>query len=473
MGLLDWLTDGLGNLGGSMPPGMFDGGIGPQGPGDIAPPQTPMPPMQMTGEDTRVPNFNMGQMPIRPPEADGMPAPPAGASVAPPNLAADGMSMPPGMGPPISADGMSLPPGLGNPISADGMPAPNSMGAPGAPPPGVPLPMPRPPMDAAAPSGQPPGLMMRPGLNRRSTEPVPATAPPMDTAGAVQSYQKAGGNFAPLDGMNPQAKSIIGRALGLDPNTESQLRGSLAGGLKAAGNSAGKSPFQAFSSGAGEGMEGGKKADDKTTEQQDKYLQRAIAAKREGNTAEYNKNYLRYQIESTKARLEAAKEKAAGATAKASVMNSPEQLYLRADRQAVSESGALKSQYEKTAQQFGADSKEAKAALEAYNKGVTSAREGLYGKLGLDPKKASEIGQKPGMSDKNPVKDFPKDPSAAQKAFEALPDGAYFVNPKDGRLLRKRSQEQAAPQQVSAMTPLMPPMPPGIAPSYESESEAA
>jgi hypothetical protein len=466
MGLLSWLTEGIGDLsGGSMPPGMFDGGIGPQGPGDIAPPQRPMPPVQMTGEDTNAPNFNMGQMPIRPPEADGMPAPPAGASMQPDPMA-DGMSLPPGLGKP------GLPMGT-DPMTAGGL-IPNGPGLAPQPPP-----MARPPMDAAPPSGQPPGLMMRPGLNRRSTEPVPAAMTPAEGNSIYDSYKAAGGggpvNIVGAGGGGPQAQTALGRALGLDANRESQIRGGLAAGLKSVGDSAGKSPMQAITSSAGATLEGGKKADDKTTEQQDKYLARAIAAKREGNTAEYNKNYLRYQIESTKARLEASKEKAA--SGKGSVMNTPEQLYLRAIGATNQDAGikASASKVREVQKQFGVDSKEAKAAMTEHEKMIGTVRDGHLSTLGVDPAKVKGIGEKPGFSDKNPVKDFPKDPAAAQKAFDELPDGAYFVNPKDGRLLIKRSQQPtaAAPQQVSAMTPMMPPMPPGIAPSYESESEAA
>lgn len=291
-------------------------------------------------------------------------------------------------------------------------------------------------------------------------------APPMDMAGVVNSYRRAGGNFGPPGGEGggaSQAQTMLGRALGLDGNRESQIRGTLAAGFKAAGESAGKSPGQALASGVGAGIEGGKKADDKTTEQQDKYLQRAIQAKREGNTAAYQQNYLRYQIEATKAKLEQSKEKAAGA---GSVMNSPEQLYLRAIG-ATNQDGGLKVLANKVreAQKLGADSKEAKAAQAEYDTAFAKVRDGHLGTLGVDPSKIKGLESKPGFSDKTPYKDFPKDPAAAQKAFDALPDGAYFINPKDGRLLTKKSAggaqgaNPAQPQQQSALTPPMPPMP--------------
>lgn len=454
MGLLDWVATELGGLGGSggsanLPfiNATTDFMGGPPAPG--------MPPVQQTGDDVgRLNNFNFSDMPMRDPSAEGMPAPPAAASMPPP---------PPN---PMS-DGMSLPPGLGPPPSADGLPAPNSMGGPTYPAgtdpmtaggsmpngPGLPIPAPQPrPASApgpAAPSAAPTGGGGMP------------SAPPTDLTSIARSYERAGGNLAPPRG-EPQAQSIIGRALGLDPNRESQLRGTLAAGLKAAGESAGKSPMQAFSSGAGAGLEGGKKADDKTTDQQDKYLQRAIQARREGNQAAYQQNYLRYQIEATKAKLEASKEKAAG---KDSVMNSPEQLYLRAIG-ATNQDGGLKILANKVreAQKLGPDSKEAQAAQAEYDKRFKEVRDGHLGTLGVDPSKIKGLESKPGFSEKTPFKDFPKDPAAAQKAFDALPEGAYFINPKDGRLLTKKSASgpQAAnpaqPQQT-ALAPPLPPMP--------------
>lgn len=426
MGLLDWLTSDLGGLGagGGMGelPGAPMGGGSPPG----------MPPVQMTGEDMKPPGFNFGQMPIRPPEAEGMPAPPAGAMMPPPDPMADGMSLPPNLGPP------PMPPGL-DPMAGTG-----SGNNGGLPPP--PLPQPR-PVEAAGPAALPPNAAPTGGSGM-------PPAPPMDLAGVVNSARSGGGS---------QAQTIIGRALGLDGNRESQIRGSLGAGLKSVGENANKPGLAAFAGSLGSGIEGGKKADDTTTAQQDKYLQRAIQAKREGNTAEYQKNYLRYQIEATKAKLEAAKEKATGA---GSVMNSPEQLYLRAIG-ATNQDGGLKILANKVreAQKLGPDSKEAKAAQAEYDTAFKQVRDQHLGTLGVDPSKIKGLESKPGFSDKNPVKDFPKDPSAAQKAFDALPPGAYFVNPKDGRLLRKKDAggaqgaNPAQPQQVSALEPPMPPMP--------------
>lgn len=313
------------------------------------------------------------------------------------------------------------------------------------------------------PQPRPPGADAAPTSGMMPPAPGPG-APPLTPAGGqdiVRSYEQAGGNaFAPPQGS--QAQTMIGRALGLDPNRESQIRGSLGAGLKSVGENYNKPGLAAFAGSAGAGIEGGKKADEKTTEQQDKYLQRAIQAKKAGNEAEYQQNYLRYQIESTKAKLAAAKEKAASGAG--SVMNSPEQLYLRGVG-ATNADGELKILANKAreAEKLG-DAAASKAAMDAYNKRRQEVLDGHLRTLGVDPAKVKGMESKPGFSEKNPVKEFPKDPAAAQKAFDALPEGAYFINPKDGRLLMKKSSGGGAaanpsqPQQAG-LTPPIPPMP--------------
>lgn len=433
MGLLDWLTSDLGGIGagggmGELPGPMMGGGGPPMTPEmPPAPPQGP--PMPPPGVDPMGNQTGM-DMPI------GAPPPPA----PPPPMAA---GLPPGLNP--------MPPG-GDPMAGTG-----SGNNGGLPPPMLPQPR---PVEAAGPAALPPNAAP---TGSSGMPPVP----PMDRTRAqeiVQSYERAGGNaFAPPDN-KPQAQTILGRALGLDGNRESQMRGSLGAGLKSVGENWNKPGLAAFAGSAGAGIEGGKKADDTTTSQQDKYLQRAIQAKKEGNNAEYQKNYLQYQIASAKEKLELAKQKQASGGG--SVMNSPEQLYLRAIG-ATNQDGGLKILANKVreAQKLGPDSKEAKAAQAEYDTAFKQVRDQHLGTLGVDPSKIKGLERKPGFSDKTPFKEFPKDPAAAQKAFDALPDGAYFINPKDGRLLTKKSAggaqgaNPAQPQQQSAMTPPMPPIP--------------
>jgi hypothetical protein len=452
MGLLDWLADsfsGSGSEGTPMQPGpgAFMGDLDPMGnptgqmmpmPAAAPAPTGPMPPVQQTGPD---------------------------------------MPYPPGLDP-MAGSGSGNDPGLPYPTGGDPMTAGGDM--PNGPglgmPPGIPMPQPRPPganaalPPAAAPTG---GAGMPPGA---------------DVASAVRSYQGAGGNFGPpgeashlnrpVDRREPGGFSLL-RAMGLDANTADRVRGTLAAGFKAAGESAGKSPGQAFSSGVGAGIEGGKKADDATTDRQQKYLAQAIAAKRAGDTNAYNVNYLSYLKEKAANELEVAKEKAASKDGKASVVNSQEQLYLRAQTATSQDPGikASANTVREAQKQYGVDSKEAKAAMEAHEARIKQVRDGHLGQLGIDPAKIGDFSSKPGFSEKNPVKDFPKDPAAAQKAFDALPEGAYFINPKDGRLLMKKGAGSAPAtnpsQPVTAPGAPQAPLPPALATANAGDEDDA
>lgn len=427
IGLLDWLAEGLGGGSGGMPPGLSDGGMAPQGPGGPSP-MLSMPPVQTL-------------------ETAPPPMPPvSGPQNHEPTLPLGGDPMTAGGGAP---NGPGLPFATGTDPMLAGGEMPNGPGLPPMPP------------KTAGPSALPPNAAPTGGAGMPG-QPLSLA----DANGIVKSYEGAGGTaFAP-----PQGGTALTRSLGLDPNTARSIGGSLAAGLKAAGENAHKPGLAAFAGSAGSAMEGGQKRDDKTTDQQDKYLARAIQAKKAGNDALYQQNYLRYQIEAAKAKLEASKERAAG---KDSVMNSPEQLYLRGVG-ATNADGELKilAARAKEAEKLG-DQAAAKAAMEAYNKRRQEVLDGHLKTLGVDPGKVKGISEKPGFSDKNPVKDFPKDPAAAQKAFDALPEGAYFINPKDGRLLTKKSAGGAAsanPAQTASLPP-MPPMPSN--PSLAMASEEA
>jgi hypothetical protein len=461
MGLLDWLGDSLGS--GSGQGDIISGG----NPMQPAPPPTqPMFDQQgiQIGEEPRrhVPSLPTGAMPPQmsmdmagdPLKTDlggGM----QGAGPQPYPQGTDPMTAggpppyPPGLDPmraggdPGSGPGLPFAPGT-DPMTAGGTPGPGPGLPPPSLPPGIPVPAPRP--QAAIPPNA-----------------APATG--VDPQAAIESYRRAGGTMMDPgrgDIGPPQAQTALGRALGLDPNREKSVFGAAAEGLKSVGENYKKPGLAALSGSAGSALEGGNKADDKLADQKDKALQRAIAAQREGNHAEYQKNYLQYQIAATKEKLALAKEKQASGTA--SVMNSPEQLYLRAVG-ATNQDGNLKIANNKVTEmrkQFGADSKEAKAATAEYEKLYKEVRDGHLKTLKVDPGQIKALENKPGFSDKTPYKDFPKDPAAAQKAFDALPEGAYFINPKDGRLLTKKgaTAQAAVPgQQQSGLTPPLAPMP--------------
>lgn len=386
MGLLDWLTEGTGIGGGGMPPmnpAGDSGGSGLPYPTPSPASTQPMPPPQMTGTDAPFP-----------PGADPMAA---------------GGDVPNGPGLPYA-------PGS-DPMTAGGAP-PNG---PGLSPPQVPMPMERPPNLGAGPAALPPAAMPTSGTGM-------PPGPPTSLAPAI-----------PGDSLLP-GQTALGRALGLDPRSNSFKEGvsGLGAGLTAAGNSRGKSPFQALASGAGATIEGSDKRADKTTEQQSKYLKDAIAAAQSGNTNALNIARTRLALAQTK--TEEAKD---GKPDKASVMNSQEQLYLRG-LGAVNQDPKVKAslaQLRSTQAQFGPDSKEAKAAMTAHNDLIDGAKKQVFATLGVNEKAAAKIGKQAGFAADNPV------PAAGltKEKFDQLPVGAYFINPKDQRLLIKQPPAGANP----------------------------
>lgn len=420
MGFLDWLTEGIGSdMGGGTPtqpgPGSQMGGMDPMGnpTGQSMPLPTPAPaPTQA----------------MPPPQQLGTDAPSLDPMVNDIGGGMQGGSPPP---PPINpatsdiAGGMQ---GGSPPLPPVPMPAPR--------PPGANAPPPMPPPGAAPPGPLPPG--------------PPQPLSPQDAGGIAQSYQNAGGNLAPpaAPAAPAGASGFIGRALGLDANREASLRGSLGAGLKAAGENANKPGLAALAGSAGSAIEGGKAANDKGIDQQSKYLNDAIKAQQAGDTGKLN-------VARTRLALAQAKAAETGKDTKASVMNSPEQLYLRG-LGAVNQSQQVKAsaaQLKQLQAQNDPDSPVVKAAIKAHNDLIENTKKQVFATLGVSEKDATEMGKKPGFSSDNPV------PSAGltKEKFDALPPGAYFINPKDNRLLIKQPPTGASPTpQAQSPTPASP-----------------
>jgi hypothetical protein len=128
--------------------------------------------------------------------------------------------------------------------------------------------------------------------------------PGSPTQDILRNYEAAGGGRDVSASVPGGLSRTIG-ALGLSQDQAERLQASLGAGFKAAGNSAGKSPFQAFSSGAGAAMEGDagerdkqrklaqEKADKKFT-QSSVAFKDMIAAERANNEADYRKNQGKY-----------------------------------------------------------------------------------------------------------------------------------------------------------------------------------
>lgn len=395
MGLFDWLSDAVGSD--------MGGGGTPMAPG----PGATMPDVNPLGDPTggRIP------MPTAAPAATGpMPPPQMAGADAPP------LPFPPGADPmtaggtPPNGPGLPMPPGS-DPMTAGGTP-PNGPGLPPSPPPPLPVARPMMPPNAAPTAGAlPPSPPM-------SLAPTGAAAPPV---------------AAP---MRP-GETALGRALGINPNQAKEVASGMGAGLTAAGNSRGKSKFQAFSSGAGASIEGADKRSDKTEDKQSKYLTQAIAAANAGDTRALNQARTKLAL--------AQAEVASTGKSKESIVNSEQQLYLRAQSAAAQDGRlkALKTQADQASTQFGPESPQAKAAIKAHKDAYDATVQGHLSSLGLDPKKAESIGKQPGMSPDNPLKVKTNDDLA-----KAQP--GQIVQLPDGSVMRKKAPDAAAPAAAPA-----------------------
>lgn len=296
---------------------------------------------------------------------------------------------------------------------------------------------------------------------------LPPTPPPMPPAAdgsdgdVLPSAATATGGALPT--APPPASggpnNMISRALGLDRNTARTVTGSLASGLKSVGENVHKPGLAAFAGSAGSALEGGNTAENKIGDEQTKYLTQAITAAQAGNTAALN--VARTKLALAQAKTEEAKD---GKPDKASVMNSQEQLYLRG-LGAVNQDPKVKASLAKLRSvqtQFGPDSKEAKAAMTAHNDLIDGAKKQVFGTLGVNEKDAAKIGKQPGFAADNPV------PAAGltKEKFDKLPVGAYFINPKDQRLLIKQPPAGANPAAAAqSAAPAAPPPVPVTAPA--------
>lgn len=277
----------------------------------------------------------------------------------------------------------------------------------------------------------------------------------------LQSDQPPGGGLTPPDqgGTNP---SLL-RAMGINPATADKMRSGLSAGLKAAGESAGKSPFQAFSSGAGAGLEGQEKQGDKTYDQKIKYLQAAIQAQSAGDKAAYNKNYAAYLT----GKLKNDTEKAASAdSGKKGAWNKPDSQKFIDAQHALSNDPEIRASQkllEQTAK-TGDPADVAKAA--AAHNALIQQKQGQYlTGVGLNPQKLQEMQKNPPGTQGNPHVVTSK-----EDFDQYVKPGDAFVNPKDGKVyIRKGGAASAGGESPAAASPSSPLAPPGPAPGMQTE----
>lgn len=405
MGLLDWLTDGIGSSMGQDATGT--GGMLPQTTPDMPPPPpggAPPPMMPQAPPPPPTPPLDFQRPEFKPPSGPGDP------------MTSDiGAGMQPGTMPP--------------------------------PPPGVPLPAPRPQMPASPP---PPTGAMPP--------PPPTGAVPGQPLSLAPGSPGASAP-APMDGQNPLQRSMGG---GMDPNKMRGLLGAVAGGFKAAGNSAGKSPGQAFASGVGEGLEGGQKASDTGYDQRLKSLQLAVQAQKAGDTAAYNKNYAEY----LKGKLESDTAKATPGAK--SAWNKPDSQKFIDAQNALSKDPEVHASA-KLLEQLSKSADEATIAkATATHNALIQQKQGMYlTGVGLNAQQIQQNMKTPPGSPENPHQVMSK------QDFETyVKPGQAYKNPSDGKVyIRKGGGKGGDKEAPAAAAPPAAPAPPGPMPGTTAPEE--
>ena len=401
MGLLDWLTDGLGS---SM------------------------------GQDATGTGAMLGQTS---PDTMGLNGPPMQPVTPTPPVAPT----------PALDPTAPLPQGT-DPMTAGGSP-PNG---PGLAPPPVPLPAPRPPGADAGLAATPPNAAPTSGTGMPPGPPTSITPSIPDTSGTP----------GPNGALNP-ATGFLGRALGLDANRERSVKGALGAGLKAAGNSAGKSPMQALASGAGEGLEGGQKATDTGYDQRLKSLQLAVSAQSAGDKAAYNKNYAEY----LKGKLEADTDKTTPG-AKKGAWNKPDSQKFIDAQNALAKDPEIRASQKmlEQAAKTGEPADIAKAT--AAHNALIQQKQGMYlAGVGLDPAKIQANIQNPPGTPQNPHVVMNK-----QDFDTYVKPGQAYKNPADGKIyIRKTEGAAGSDQPAAATTAPSAPAPPGPMPGTAAEED--
>jgi hypothetical protein len=438
MGLLDWITDGGGSL-------FADGGT-PMMPGSGSQMGETDPLGNATGTSMPLPTAASAPTQPMPPMQDSNPAasPPPPLPTSPPVTATNGYRGPGDS--PLQPDELNrptpppVPPSQfaagTDPVTAGGVPfaaGTDPMIAGGVPPNGG-LPPPPPPQTATPPAARP---------TQGAIPPPPPETPP----GAPMSLAPQMAQNAPPSGLGPpdmQGRSGLLSAMGLSSDVANRMRGGLGAGLKAAGNSAGKSPMQALAGGAGESMEGGQKASDENNKQTQGYLKNAIDAKAKGDEAGYKQNYLKYLA----AKLKADTDNAAGKNA-ASKNDSPTQLYLRARSEVSKDSEVRGSQKVLEGVIKNGTPEEITQAQAKHAALVQQKQQEAYAGLGLHPQTIAQIAQQPGNSEGNPIDG--KKAGLTQESIKKLEPGQFYTNPKDGKLYQYKGNGQSASTQVKGI----------------------
>ena len=405
-GLTDWLNDILGGSGSTLPASQTS-------PPPASPPLT-----------FQRPEFAAGQpgAPMPPVQQTGADAPPL---PSPPGLGLDQQAM--ASGNPAA----SLPPAAASPQTA-GLPPP-----PGPLPAGEPVPFPNagqltppPPPPAATPPAASPSLPPQAGGGAVAAPPAPTMPAPDSQPGAPPV---AGGSYL---------SNIFG-----DPNRRQSFMAALGKGLAAVPANSHGPGLAAVAGTAGAGILGGVENDHKVTEEQQKYLTNAIAAKKAGDDATYHVNYMKYLNTKAEADTKASK---------ASVMNTQQQLYLRG-LTAVSQDPEIKASaasLKAIQTQNEPNSPAVLQAIKAHQDLIDQKKKQVMATLGVDEKTAASIEKRPGMSQETAIK------PTTQAEIDGAAPGTWIqtpAGPKMKPLNAPAAVPAAAPGAPGSPAPATPP----------------
>jgi hypothetical protein len=247
-------------------------------------------------------------------------------------------------------------------------------------------------------------------------------------------------------GKNPDTP--FGSTLFGDPRTGRQVIGGLAAGLKAAGNSAGKSPFQAATSGAGAALEGGQKADDTGTEQQ----RRATASERENQRLEETKRRNDQMYDVYQKRLQRAQQVGTVQSRAQAWENSDLGKLQKANTEILKRQAEIRQSYRddlRAAANGGLNGNDIRAQMK---KEMDEAQGEVYGQYGIDPKNINKLQSRgsavygsDGKIDMEKTKGQAHKPTSWDDFHATVKPGHYFINPADGKLMLRKS---AAPPPI-------------------------
>lgn len=392
MGLLDWLSDSLGGLASSA--GANPIGLNEPMTSAMLPPGAP--PIPTQGMATPSQMF------------DSAPA-------MPPNATTDPAALPPQAAPLFQTDTVHL---NATPTSAPPLPPPIDVGPPTR-------------INATMTQGFEPGGG---GF-------IPAMPPPIIEGGARPGPNGGAG----------EPTSFLGRALGLDENSDRSLRGSLGAGFKAAGNSAGKSPFQAFSSGLGEGMEGGVKTEQKGYDQRLRALQLAVRAQAIGDMATYRDNMAKYAGE----KLHLETEKMARGGGKGSAWNKPDsQRFIDAQNATSKDRHVIDAENKVKAARATGSPEEISAAQANFEKVYSETERKMLQGVQLDPASYMDMQKNPPGSKLHPHV------VTSQADFDTyVKPGQFYKNPADGKVYIRKGAEPATNSGGNGDSPAIPAIP--------------